>query len=123
MTFTKEVIDLIIKDSWAALISHGADGANVMSGKFARVAEILRSEHFQWLIYFHCTARCLILVVNDIIKESVLAYDIMTMIKGHWQPKFLLCVVTLPDRVPRTLPKKPDQISASANRNSLGMQV
>ena len=91
MTFTKEVIDLIIKDSAAALISLGADGANVMSGKFARVAEILRSEHLQWLIYIHCTARRLILVVNDIIKESVLAHDIMTLIKGHWQPKFLLC--------------------------------
>ena len=88
MTFTKEVTDLMIKDSGAALILLiRADGANVMSGKFAKVAEILRSV----LIYIHCTARRLILVVNDIIKESVLAHDIMTLIKGHWQPKFLLC--------------------------------
>ena len=80
MTFTKGVIDLIIKYSGAALISLGADGASVMSGKFAGVAEFLRSEHFQWLIYIHCTAHRLNLVVNDIIKGSLLAQDITTII-------------------------------------------
>ena len=56
MTFTKEVIDLIIERSGAAIVSLGADGASVMSGQYAGVAELLRSEHFQWLIYIHCTS-------------------------------------------------------------------
>ena len=58
------------------------DGASVMSGKFAVVAELLRSEHFQWLIYILCTAYRLDLVVNDIVKGSPLAQDIMTMINS-----------------------------------------
>ena len=82
MTFTKEVIDLIIESSGAAVISLGADGASVMSGAHAGVAELLRSEHFQWLIYIHCTAHRLNLVVNDIIKGSPLALDIMTMMNS-----------------------------------------
>ncbi|CAB4016140.1 zinc finger MYM-type 1-like [Paramuricea clavata] len=82
MTFTKEVIDLIIERSGAAVISLGADGASVMSGEYAGVAELLRSGHFPWLIYIHCTAHRLNLVVNDIIKGSPLALDIMTMINS-----------------------------------------
>ena len=82
MTFTKEVIDLIIERSGAAIVSLGADGASVMSGQYAGVAELLRSEHFQWLIYIHCTAHRLNLVVNDIIKGSPLALDVITMINS-----------------------------------------
>ena len=82
MTFTKEVIDLIIERSGAAIVSLGADGASVMSGQNAGVAELLRSEHFQWLIYIHCTAHRLNLVVNDIIKGSPLALDVITMINS-----------------------------------------
>lgn len=83
MTFTKEVIDSIIESSGrSVVISLGADGASVMSGEFAGVAELLRSEHFQWLIYMHCTAHRLNLVVNDVIKGSPLALDIITMINS-----------------------------------------
>ncbi len=82
MTFIKEVIDLIIERSGAAIVSLGADGASVMSGQNAGVAELLRSEHFQWLIYIHCTAHRLNLVVNDIIKGSPLALDVITMINS-----------------------------------------
>ncbi|CAB4013422.1 Hypothetical predicted protein [Paramuricea clavata] len=38
VTFTKEVIDLIIERSGAAVISLWADGASVMSGEYAGVA-------------------------------------------------------------------------------------
>ena len=82
MTLAKEVIDLITESSGAAVISLGADGASVMSGKYAGVAELLRSEHFQWLVYIHCTAHRLNLVVNDIIKGSPLALDVMTMVNS-----------------------------------------
>ena len=61
------------------------------------------------------------LEVNDIIKGSPLAQDIMTMI-------YLASLVlqrsqsdaTLLDRAPRTLPKKSDQISASQVEIGLG---
>ena len=53
-----------------------------MSGEYAGVAELLRSEHFPWLINIHCTAHRLNLVVNDIIKGSPLALDIITMINS-----------------------------------------
>ncbi|CAB3981222.1 zinc finger MYM-type 1-like [Paramuricea clavata] len=48
-----------------------------MSGKFAGIAELLKSQQFHWLIYIHCTAHCLNLMVNDLIKDSNLAVDIM----------------------------------------------
>ena len=82
MALTKEVIDLITESCGAAVISLGADGASVMSGKYAGVAELLRSEQFQWLIYIHCTAHHLNLLVNDIIKGSPLALDVMTMVNS-----------------------------------------
>ena len=53
-----------------------------MSGKYAGVAELLCSEHFQWRVYIHCTAHRLNLVVNDIIKGSPLALDIITIINS-----------------------------------------
>ena len=82
MTLAKELFDLITERSRAAVISLGADGASVMSGKYAGVAELLRSENFQWLAYIHCTAHRLNLVVNDIIKGSPLALDVMAMVNS-----------------------------------------
>ncbi|XP_028394504.1 uncharacterized protein LOC114518700 [Dendronephthya gigantea] len=82
MTFTKEIIDLIIESTRAVVISLGAYAASVMSGPYAGVAELLRSEHFEWLNYIHCTAHRLNLVVNDIIKGSPLALDIVSMMNS-----------------------------------------
>ena len=65
----------------ACLISFGADGASVMSGEYAGVAQLLKS-HFNWLIYTHCTAHRLNLVVNDLIKTSILATDVMSLINS-----------------------------------------
>lgn len=49
MTFTKEVIDWIIDCTGAVVISLGADRTSEMSGAYSGVAELLRSEHFEWL--------------------------------------------------------------------------
>ena len=76
------IIDLITESSGAAIISLGADGASVMSGKYFGVAELLRSEQFQCLVYTHCTLHRLNIVANDIIKGSPLALDIMTMVNS-----------------------------------------
>ena len=55
---TKETIDKIVQYSDGSNVaSIGADGASVMSGQFAGVADLLRSEYFPWLIYIHCTAQ------------------------------------------------------------------
>ena len=80
---TKETIDHIIHTSGdSVVVCLGADGASVMSGEFSGVAELLRSENFHWLVYIHCTAHRLNLLVNDLIKDSNLALDIMSTIKS-----------------------------------------
>ncbi len=79
----KEVIGCIIDASeGSVVVSLGADGASVMSGEFAGVAELLRSEQFNWLIYVHCTAHRLNLLVNDLIKGSNLALDMMSTVNS-----------------------------------------
>ena len=76
------MIDIVQNNSdQACLISFGADGASVMSGEYAGVAQLLKS-HFKWLIYTHCTAHRLNLVVNDLIKTSILATDVMSLINS-----------------------------------------
>ena len=80
---TKETIDHIIHTSeGSVVVCLGAHGASVMSGEFSGVAELLRSENFHWLVYIHCTAHRLNLLVNDLIKDSNLALDIMSTIKS-----------------------------------------
>ena len=82
MEKTKALIDIVQNNSdQACLISFGADGASVMSGEYAGVAQLLKS-HFNWLIYTHCTAHRLNLVVNDLIKTSILATDVMSLINS-----------------------------------------
>ena len=81
---TKEVLDVITQRSnhEGNLASIGADGASVMSGEFSGVAECLRSEFFPWLVYIHCTAHRLNLMVNDLIKNSSQAIDLIQMINS-----------------------------------------
>ena len=64
----------------SVVISLGADGASVMSGEYAGVGEILRSQYFPWILYIHCTAHRLNLIVNDLVKDSSLAVDILATI-------------------------------------------
>ena len=78
-----ELINNIIQTSeGSVVVCLGADGASVMSGEIAGVAELLRSEYFHWLIYIHCTAHRVNLLVNDLIKESNVALDIMSTINS-----------------------------------------
>ena len=64
---TNEIVNEITQSSEGSIVvSLKADGASVMSGEFAGVAALLRSEHFHWLIYIHCTAHRLNLMVNDL---------------------------------------------------------
>ena len=82
-TATQKVIDEIIQLSDGSQIaSLGADGASVMSGQFGGVAELLRSESFPWLIYIHCTAHRLNLMVNDLIRESSLSSDVIQTVNS-----------------------------------------
>lgn len=83
MKVTQEIVDNIIQSSEGCIVvSLGADGGSVMSGEFGGVAELLRSEHFYWLIYIHCTAHRINLLVNDLIKDSNLAVDVMKTINS-----------------------------------------
>ena len=83
MNVTKEIVENIIQISEGSIIvSLGADGASVMSGEFGGVAELLRSEHFKWLIYIHSTAHRINLLVNDLIKDSNLAVDVINTINS-----------------------------------------
>ena len=67
---TKLVLDDISQRSDGSIVaSIGADGASVMSGQYSGLAELLRSEFFPWLIYVHCTAHMLNLMVNDVPKH------------------------------------------------------
>ena len=82
-TATKKMIDNVQNNSDSAvMISLGADGASVMSGEFSGVAQRLRSTYFAWLLYIHCTAHRLNLVVNDLIKSSIVATDVMSFINS-----------------------------------------
>ena len=75
---TKDLIELVKQHSnGSVVISLGADGASVMSGEYAHVGEILRSQHFLWLLY---TAHRLNWIVNDLVKDSMLAVDVLTTI-------------------------------------------
>ena len=74
-----ELINCIIQSSGGSMvICLGADGASVMAGEFPGVAELLHSDYFYWLIYIHCTAHRINLLVNDLIKRSKLAFDIFS---------------------------------------------
>ena len=74
-----ELIKCIIQSSGSSMvICLGADGASVIAGEFSGVAELLRSDYFHWLIYIHCTAHRISLLVNDLIKGSNLALDIFS---------------------------------------------
>ena len=78
---TKDLIELVTQHSnGSVVISLGPDGVSVMSGEYAGVGEILRSRHFPWLLYIHCTAHRLNLIVNDLVKDSTLAVDVLTTI-------------------------------------------
>lgn len=80
---TKDLIsDVQQKSNGSPIISLGADGASVMSGWLAGVAELLRSRYFKWLVYIHCTAHRLNLVVGDMLKASLSSMDVMTTIKS-----------------------------------------
>ena len=75
---TKDLIELVKQHSnGSVVISLGADGASMMSGEYAGVGEILRSQHFPWLLY---TAHRLNWIVNDLVKDSMLAFDVLTTI-------------------------------------------
>lgn len=50
--------------------------------RIAGVAELLRSRYFEWLIYIHCTAHHLNLVVNDLIKKSVFTTNVISMLNS-----------------------------------------
>ncbi|CAB4066139.1 unnamed protein product [Lepeophtheirus salmonis] len=78
-----EMINCIIQSlGGSILVCLGADGASVMVGQFTGVTELLRSEYFHWLMYIHCTAHRINLLVNDKIKESKFANDIMSTINS-----------------------------------------
>ena len=70
------------KSNGSPIISLGADGASVMSGRLAGVAELLRSRYCKWLVYIHCTAHRLNLVVGDMLKASLSSTDVMTTVKS-----------------------------------------
>ena len=80
---TKDLISEVQqKSNGSPIISFGADGASVMSGRLAGVAELLRSRNFNWLVYIHCTAHRLNLVVGDMLKASLLSTDVMTTVNS-----------------------------------------
>ena len=80
MTVTKTQIEIVQQlSNLAPVISLGADGANVMSGELVGVAQLLKS-HFEWLMYIHCTAHHLNLVVNTLINTSVVGSNVMSFI-------------------------------------------
>jgi hypothetical protein len=80
---TKDLISKVQqKSNGSPIISLGADGASVMSGRLAGVAELLRSRYFKWLVYIHCTAHRLNLVVGDMLKASLSSTDVMTTVKS-----------------------------------------
>ena len=78
----KNIDDISQKSDGSNIASIGADGASVMSGQFGGVAELLRSEHFPWLIYVHCTAHRLNLMVNDLMKDSPLSTDVIQTVNS-----------------------------------------
>ena len=80
-TVAKSDIDNIIEKTAAHIVSLGADGASVMSGEFSGVAQRL-TRTYSWLLYVHCTAHRLNLVVNDLIKSSTTSTDVMSTVKS-----------------------------------------
>ena len=48
-------------------------------GEYAGITQLLKY-HLNWLIYTHCTTHRLNLVVNDLIKTSILETDVMSLI-------------------------------------------
>ena len=92
MTVTKTLIDKVQQNSdIVPVISLGADGASVMSGEFAGVAQWLKSSNFEWLLYIHCTDHRLSLV-NTLINTSVVETDVMSFVNSSYTllnlPKF-----------------------------------
>jgi hypothetical protein len=90
--FDAEAISAVTKDlisevqqkcNGSPIIRLGADSAaSMMSGRLAGVAELLRSSYFKWLVYIHCTAHRLNLVVGDMLKASLSSTDVMTTVKS-----------------------------------------
>ena len=78
----------------SVVISLGADGASVMSGEYAGVDEILRSQHFLWILYIHCTAHRLNLIVNDLVKDSLLAVDVLATITRRQLPTIPILIIS-----------------------------
>lgn len=56
--------------------------ALVMSGQFHGVAQKLRGESYPWLIYIHCIAHHLNLMVNDVIRDSPMLSDVISTVNG-----------------------------------------
>jgi hypothetical protein len=82
---TKVLIEFITQHSdGSVVISRGTDGASVMSGEYTGVGEIFRSQHFPWILYIHCTAHRLNLIVNNLVKDSLLAVDVLTTIIRYY---------------------------------------
>ena len=115
---TKDLISEVQqKSNGCPIISLGADGASVMSEQLAGVSELLRSRYFNWLVYIHCTAHRLNLVVGDMLKASLLSTDVMTTVNScHTllnKPKIrqkyeLLHKETYPSKQVKYIPQKID---------------
>jgi hypothetical protein len=86
----KRIVNEITQSSEeSAVVSLEADGASIMSGEFAGVAELLRSEHFHWLIYINCTAHHLNLMVNDQRRNEGLPEMQHANQWGHYYSRYL----------------------------------
>ena len=75
---TQKVIDKNIQISNESQIPYIRADDN----KWQNVAELLRSQSFPWLIYIHCTAHRLNLMVNDLIRDSSLSSDVIQTVNS-----------------------------------------
>ena len=62
----------------AALIAGGADGASVMSGRHEGVFEKLKT-FYSWIIYVHCAAHRLNLVVTSYLSTFAAAKHVISV--------------------------------------------
>ena len=67
MTALKKIVDDLLSHG-CLLVGLGADSASVMSGEIGGVQTLLKQIH-PWLIYIHCVAHRLNLVVVKALKE------------------------------------------------------
>ena len=77
---TSRPIKMVMQETGAVPISLGADGASAMGGEYAGVGKLLRYQDYLWLLFIHCSAHRLNLIVNDVIKNSKLAVDVIATI-------------------------------------------